>query len=115
MLLMVEDKRVRMGVDVPAGLPERLRAYCKRRGKIQKDLLARILTRFFEVPDPVKRAWENDVDEGMELPYAAALETLAKDLRERARLAKYKTGAESEDANKPLDPAPAPAAKTKKG
>lgn len=61
---------------------------CKERA-VERSMFSaatRLILWFAKQDAPVKTAVLADTDEGMEIPYAEALERLARDLREKARL-----------------------------
>jgi hypothetical protein len=68
---------------------------CEKRavGRSMFDAASRLLEWFCRQPPPVQTAVLSDVDEGMEFAYAIALETLAKEQRDKApTVAGYQLG-----------------------
>jgi hypothetical protein len=57
----------------------------RRQNPTIRDFVSELVTRFLSKPDPLKSIELGHVDRGMEEVYAAWLESMAHDLRERAR------------------------------
>lgn len=80
---MAKPKRtVTDGLDVTA-TAELLDEFCKRKGMKKVELVGRIVRWFSLQPQVVQSVVAGIVDEGAEEAYAAALERIAKQLRER--------------------------------
>lgn len=71
-------------VQVPEAANAGIEAYCAQRSKIKRQVISRILENFLRAEDVVKTVLEGEVDQGMELDYARALESMADKLRQKA-------------------------------
>ena len=77
---------------------------------VMRDVVTALTFKFLTLPDPVKSAALETVDQDMELQYADVLETMAQELRGRweQRHGVQRQGTRSGKATKNGTPAPAP-------
>lgn len=99
---VVAGKRPDGGVNVQIarGISRRFDVWCDERNRVKKHTVTRLVERLMTAPHIVQSAMLGEVDEGMELEYARALNALADDLVERykARKGVLPTGRRKGDA-----------------
>jgi hypothetical protein len=75
-----QAKRITTNVDVPPEEYGRLAEWCRSKGRIQRDVLGKLITWFLSQRQSVWRAVIDDVDEDMKSAYANVLRKLADEL-----------------------------------
>lgn len=88
MMVVVSEEKPLNGLasfQIPKDVDVRLEAYCTRRSKVKRATVTRLIERFLASPDPVKSVLLGEEDEGLETAYAAWLEYMAKELREKGK------------------------------